>query len=216
MILVAVCLLLPDAPAEAREYETGPVTRKWGLGWDDGPTGRLWLKGVWELSLAGGPDDYRRDREDFYYTTGYPPAYEEQERAGSSGDRDEQGFVRAQVGRLLTRRGPLAAVAYLGVGYTWLNAQDYDDDDPNTYVIFAHAGGDLQSNLVWTPGSPDYSPNDIPTFFVTLGEAQALASIDSETGESGSLRECSVIPETTTQDGFKGSIAAALRENLLF
>jgi len=73
---------------------------------------------------------------------------------------------------------------------------DFDDDDPLTYIIFAHAGSDWQSDIAQD------TPNDIPTFFVTLGEPQALTS--------GSLTECSVIPETTTQDGYKGSIAAAL------
>ena len=73
---------------------------------------------------------------------------------------------------------------------------DYDDDNDLTYIIFAHAGSDWQSDI-----NQD-SPNDIPTFFVTLGEPQAISG--------GQLSECSVIPETTTQDGFKGSIAAAL------
>jgi len=73
---------------------------------------------------------------------------------------------------------------------------DYDDDDDLTYIIFAHAGSDWQSDI-----NQD-TPNDIPTFFVTLGEPQAITG--------GALSECSVIPETTTQDGFKGSIAAAL------
>lgn len=88
---------------------------------------------------------------------------------------------------------------------------DYDDDDPNTYIIFAHAGGDLQSNLVFTEGDPDYSPNDIPTFFVSLGDSARvdLTSTDSETGQTGQLTEVSVIPESTSQDGLTGSIAAA-------
>ncbi|MFH2051945.1 MAG: hypothetical protein ABIK96_05710 [bacterium] len=80
---------------------------------------------------------------------------------------------------------------------------DYDDDDPFTYIIFVHAGSDWQSDI-----NGD-SPNDIPTFFVTLGEPQPLTSTDSETALAGSLRECSIIPETTNQDGFPGSIAAA-------
>ena len=93
---------------------------------------------------------------------------------------------------------------------------DYDDDDPFTYVIFVHAGSDWQSDV-----NQD-SPNDIPTFFVTLGDTIApdLTSIDSDTGTPGFLSECSVIPETTSQDGYTndegeyvpyvGSIAAAL------
>lgn len=92
------------------------------------------------------------------------------------------------------------------------NLADYDFDDPDTYVIFAHAGADLQSNLVWQPGQSGYSPNDIPTFFVTLGDSAQvdLASTDSETGEPGRMTECSVIPETTSQDGLVGAITAAL------
>ncbi|MBU1071668.1 immune inhibitor A, partial [bacterium] len=81
---------------------------------------------------------------------------------------------------------------------------DYDDDDPLTYVIFVHAGADWQSDI-----NQD-SPNDIPTFFVALGEPVALASLDTETGEPGQLSECSIIPETTSQDGWLGSIAGAL------
>ncbi|MBM4131027.1 hypothetical protein FJ250_08355, partial [bacterium] len=83
------------------------------------------------------------------------------------------------------------------------NLADYDDDDPFTYVIFVHAGSDWQSDV-----NGD-SPNDVPTFFVNLGEPQALASLDSGSGAPGSLTECSVIPETTNQDGNAGSIAAA-------
>lgn len=92
------------------------------------------------------------------------------------------------------------------------NLADFDFDDPNTYIIFAHAGADLQSNLVFTPGIEGYSPNDIPTFFVTLGDSAQvdLIGLDSDTGEPGRLIECSVIPETTSQDGLLGSIAAAL------
>jgi len=84
-----------------------------------------------------------------------------------------------------------------------VNLADYDDDDPFTYVIFVHAGSDWQSDI-----NGD-SPNDVPTFFVNLGEPQALTSVDSDDGAAGSLTECSVIPETTNQDGYAGSIAAA-------
>ena len=81
---------------------------------------------------------------------------------------------------------------------------DYDDDNDLTYIIFVHAGSDWQSDV-----NGD-SPNDLPTFFITLGEPQDLTSIDSITNEPGALSECSLIPETTNQDGWAGSIAAAL------
>jgi M6 family metalloprotease-like protein len=89
---------------------------------------------------------------------------------------------------------------------------DYDFDDPNTYIIFAHAGADLQSNLVFQEGQEGYSPNDIPTFFVSLGDSARvqLESVDSDSGTQGLITECSVIPETTNQDGLAGSISAAL------
>ncbi|MEZ4388366.1 MAG: hypothetical protein R3D98_12485 [Candidatus Krumholzibacteriia bacterium] len=98
----------------------------------------------------------------------------------------------------------MITTADTGAAADGVSLADYDDDNDRTYIIFAHAGSDWQSDI-----NRD-SPNDIPTFFVTLGEAQPLTSVDSQTGEPGSLRECSVIPETTTQDGYKGSIAAAL------
>ncbi len=73
---------------------------------------------------------------------------------------------------------------------------DYDDSHPFRYIIFVHSGSDWQSDI-----NGD-SPNDIPTFFVTLGETHGLQS-------GGQLSECSIIPETTNQDGYLGSIAAA-------
>gem|GEM_PF-1494067 len=82
------------------------------------------------------------------------------------------------------------------------NLADYDDNTPFTYIIFVHAGSDWQSDV-----NGD-SPNDIPTFFVRLGEPVDLAGTDPE-GLPGQLSECSIIPETTNQDGFPGSIAAA-------
>ncbi len=81
---------------------------------------------------------------------------------------------------------------------------DFDDDDPFTYVVFVHAGSDWQSDINGN------SPNDPPTFFFDLGTPEALMSSDGETGAAGSLSEASVIPETTSQDGYQGSIAAAL------
>lgn len=79
---------------------------------------------------------------------------------------------------------------------------DYDDESLFTYVIFVHSGSDWQSDIAGD------SPNDIPTFFVTLGTPVNLLGANPS-GNPGRLSECSVIPETTNQDGFPGSIAAA-------
>ncbi len=85
-----------------------------------------------------------------------------------------------------------------------VNLGDYDDNTPFTYIIFVHAGSDWQSDI-----NGD-SPNDIPTFFVTLGEPVDLAGPSGgPDGGPGQLSECSIIPETTNQDDFPGSIAAA-------
>ena len=91
----------------------------------------------------------------------------------------------------------MIAAADTGLAADGLDLSDFGDGHPFTYVIFVHAGSDWQSDV-----SGD-SPNDVPTFFVSLGEPAALRG-------GGTLSECSVIPETTTQDGYLGSIAAAL------
>lgn len=83
-----------------------------------------------------------------------------------------------------------------------VNLADYDDNTPGTYIIFVHSGSDWQSDV-----NGD-SPNDIPTFFVTLGESVNLIGTNPE-GDPGQLSECSIIPETTNTDGYPGSIAAA-------
>ncbi len=82
------------------------------------------------------------------------------------------------------------------------NLGDYDDSSPFNKVIFVHSGSDWQSDI-----NGD-SPNDIPTFFVTLGEPIDLIGSNPD-GDPGQLSECSVIPETTNQDDYPGSIAAA-------
>ncbi len=81
---------------------------------------------------------------------------------------------------------------------------DFDDDDSDSYVVFIHAGADWQSDV-----NRD-SPNDIPSFFVQMGNAVALNSLDGDSGAFGSMSECSIIPETTSQDGYLGSIAGVL------
>ena len=127
------------AACSAAAVETGPVERKWGLGWDEGLTARLWLGGVWELAVAAGPDDFLKDGEGLEYDTGYPPDWEESEADKVTEDRTESGFVRAQAGRLVARRGPLAMVCFTGVQYQWSDgsskvSREYPLDPDNSYV----------------------------------------------------------------------------------
>jgi hypothetical protein len=121
-------MLLIPVPAAV---ETGPVERKWGLGWDEGLTARLWLGGVWELGVAAGPEDFLMDSERSEYSTGYPPEWDEYQIDSLNEERRESGFVRGQVGRLLGRRGPLAAVCYLGLQYQWSDGRSvYSTEHP--------------------------------------------------------------------------------------
>ncbi len=116
-ILMILTLVLP-----ASAVETGPVDRKWGLGWANGLTARLWLKGVWELSLSAGPDDNLSHEQKHYLDSGRPPQWEERETYNSQEEKRESGFVDFQAGRLITRRGPLAAVGYVGLKYYWADS----------------------------------------------------------------------------------------------
>lgn len=112
-------LILLFVSWQAMAVETGPVERKWGLGWDHGLTARLWLGGVWELGLSAGPSDYLTTSEEHYYDTGQPPEWNEREEHKDRDDKRESGYVRLQAGRLVSRRGPLALVCFSGLQYEW-------------------------------------------------------------------------------------------------
>ena len=155
----AVCILLAAAaacPAAGADPgpETGPVERRWGLGWDQGLTARLWLGGVWELAVAAGPEDFLNDGEGFEYDTGYPPDWEESEIGKVTEDRTESGFVRVQGGRLVARRGPLAMVCFTGLQYRW--------SDGSTRVSHEDA---LQPDLSYI----ETTDSDSSTWTLTLG-----------------------------------------------
>ena len=70
-----------------------------------------------------------------------------------------------------------------------LTLPDYDT------FAFTHPGSDLQNDI-----NRD-SPNDLPTFFVTLGDSIPVAG--------GDIRAGVVFPETTTQDQLLGGIQGA-------
>jgi M6 family metalloprotease-like protein len=94
----------------------------------------------------------------------------------------------------LFRDGVVAAdQALASQGYP-VRIGDYDA------IILAHAGSNLQSDV-------DYdTPNDIPSFFARLGDDDRFTVDGGET----IIEDGSVIPESASQDGFLGGIAAVL------
>jgi M6 family metalloprotease-like protein len=67
-------------------------------------------------------------------------------------------------------------------------------------IVVFHAGANLQSDINYD------TPNDIPSFFARLGDEDAFY-VD---GGSTLITDGSVVPETATQDGYYGGIAAVL------
>lgn len=167
MLLVALLVLATVQTVSA--VETGPVERKWGLGWDSGLTARLWLGGVWELGLAAGPQDFLVDREGQFYDTGTPPYWEVREEEDHYEERTESGFARLQAGRLVGRRGPLAAVCYVGLQYLWSDTR---------YSREFNRAGEPEDNYVVVT---DY---DRSNWTLTLGLRPSLVILDFLTIET--------------------------------
>lgn len=117
-LLVGIFLLLAGS-AQGQE----PVERKWGIGWDNGLTARLWLQGKWELAVSAGPDDYLSKVERQQWLQSDAPA-----RQGllevPQDIREEHGWVRLQGGRLLKSGGDFACTLYAGVTYEWIVHQE--------------------------------------------------------------------------------------------
>ena len=65
-------------------------------------------------------------------------------------------------------------------------------------LVFVHPGSDLQNDI-----NRD-SPNDLPTFYITLGDSVAIQ------GGAHEVRAGLIIPESTSQDGALGGIQGAL------
>ncbi len=116
LVLILVSLA---GPVLAQE----PVQRAWGVGWDDGLTVRGWLKGRYELSLAAGPDDYLFKDQTRLWDTAYPSALQGRLQVPQD-QREEHGWVRAQVGRLVLHQDQLSVVSYLGLTYEWIDHQE--------------------------------------------------------------------------------------------
>lgn len=149
LICMTILMILTTAYT-AGAVETGPVDRKWGLGWANGLTARLWLGGVWELSLSGGPNDRLSQQEGHRQDTGYPPYWDSREIQVYYEDKRESGFVELQAGRLLARRGPLAAVGFLGLNYYWADDGDTRQEIDINYPEDSYLRGSAYDVSNWT------------------------------------------------------------------
>lgn len=116
VVAVALGCALPAIAAER-------PAQKWGLGWDDGLTVRRWLASSWELALAAGPDDYLVKSESRNWIQTEPAAQHGALQVPED-HRQEQGWVRGQVGHLISRRDDMALVGYAGLVYNWIDFQE--------------------------------------------------------------------------------------------
>lgn len=133
---VFTLLLLAAGAAAAADAGTGAAPlRRLAFGWDPVETGngltvRYRLSRCWDLGLAAGPNDYRRDTESWSWDDdgvvvddGQP---EEQD------DRREQGWVRLAAGAGFWSEGRLAVSAVGAVTYRW-SAEEYRTRDYYNY-----------------------------------------------------------------------------------
>lgn len=114
---LVVALLLAGGPSVA------DAELAWGVGWDDGLTARCWLDDRWELALSAGPDDHLTKEEVRSWLLTQPP-----QQQGSLevplDTRQEQGWVRLQLGRRLATHRPLRLVGFVGFTYNWIDFQE--------------------------------------------------------------------------------------------
>jgi hypothetical protein len=124
LILVTLLLpaLVPATGARAAPDTAAEPLRRWGFGWDpavsgSGLTVRHRFSPVWDLAVAAGPNDYRRDTvrlswddDSNVYEDGVPR---------TDSDRREQGWVRLAAGRRIWRDGRLGVSGVAAVTYLW-------------------------------------------------------------------------------------------------
>ncbi len=159
-------LLVLALPVQAAEQEA----KAWGVGWEDGITVRRWLADRWELSVAAGPNDYLVKTESQTWNL-RDPAQQHGALEVPEDHRREEGWVRAQIGHLVTRRGDFSLVGYSGLVYTW---RDYQERS----LELNHLVGDYDTweldrfNELWilTLGlRPSWRPVDFMTIELAVG-----------------------------------------------
>lgn len=136
IMFVAALLFLMGISATASAQNT--VQHTWGVGWDHGLTVRTWLGGQWEVSVAAGPDDYLNKTETRSWFLNTPDSQQGLLEVPED-IREEHGWVRLQLGRLLKKKNDFAVVGYGGVVYEWIVHQERSlmlQDLSNSYTTF--------------------------------------------------------------------------------
>ena len=169
MVLFAVSMLMLSLPGFV--LAQGSVDRTWGIGWDHGLTARSWFGGVWEVSLAAGPDDYlsKIESRSWFLDT---PSVQQGLLEVPEDVREEHGWVRAQVGRLIKEQGDFTVTGYGGIVYQWINRQNRSltlhelNGDYDTFELDRHT-----RRWVFTLG---FRPAWQPVSFLTIEAAFGL------------------------------------------
>ena len=147
------------------------VDRTWGVGWDNGLTIRTWLGGTWELAVAAGPDDYlnKVETRSWYLST---PEAQQGLLEVPEDIREEHGWVRFQVGRLIKTKDQFAVIGYGGIVYEWIVHQERSltlhelNANYNTYELDRHT-----QRWILTLG---FRPSWQPASFLTIETAFGL------------------------------------------
>jgi hypothetical protein len=153
--------LLASAPATAlaeTERDNASV-RHWGFGWDPGESGqgltlRYRFTPTLDLSVAGGPDDYRSDSETLRWD--HDDVAVEDGNLLRDDFRREQGWVRLSGGCRFWRQDRLAVRAVFGVTYRW----SHEEDSYRDFLEY--------SDQVWDYANT-HALGDIGTWTYTLG-----------------------------------------------
>lgn len=158
----ACALVVMGAVACAAE-PTEPALRHWAFGWDPGlsQTGltvRYNVNRDWDVAVAAGPNDYRRDeettRQDWSDGT-------ENNSDQADATREESGWVRLAAGRRFWREGRVSVTGVGSAVYSWV-ARERRSRDYDTY----------------TSSYPDYvnarTHDDVDTWTVALAIRPAV------------------------------------------
>ncbi len=166
LLLLVLLVMVPGLSSAQAQVE-----RKWGLGWDNGLTARAWLGGQWEVAVAAGPDDYlnKEETRSWYLNT---PGPQQGLLEVPEDIREEHGWVRLQLGRLIKKKDQFAVTGYGGVVYEWIVHQERSlmlhemNNSYDTYELDRHT-----QRWIFTLG---LRPSWEPASFLTVEAAFGL------------------------------------------